>query len=69
MMITCHDVVPDDLNMSISVRPGVLVPEANNVTQFVHNNAKLIAVLANGDCLRAVATFTNKGTASKKKIH
>lgn len=52
--------------MIVTVRPRVLMPEANDVTQFVHNNAKLVTVLAYGDSLGPVATTTHIGTTPNK---
>jgi hypothetical protein len=40
------------------------VPEANHVTQLMHNNAKLVTVLPNRNCLWSIATLPNKRTAS-----
>lgn len=53
MDATSLDVVPDDADVLVAVGPGVLVPEADHVTQFMHHDPKLIAVLPNGDGLRA----------------
>ena len=51
--LTWLNVVPDDADVLVTVRPRVLVPEADHVTQLVHHNAKLVAVLADGDGLGA----------------
>lgn len=64
--LTWLDVIPDDGHMIVTVRPRVLMPEANDVTQFVHHNAKLVTVLAYGDSLGPVATTTHIGTTPNK---
>lgn len=66
LSLTWLDVVPDDSHMIVTVRPCVLVPEANDVTQFVHHDAKLVTVLAYGDSLGPVATTTHIGTTPNK---
>lgn len=38
----------------------MLVPETDNMSQLVHDNAKLVAIFANRDCLRSGASFTNE---------
>ena len=56
--------------MLVTVRPRVLVPESYHVTQLVHHDAELVAVLADGDGLRPVASLAHKGTTTEngKKI-
>lgn len=56
------DVIPDDGHMIVTIRPRVLMPEADDVTQFVHHNTKLVTVLAYGDGLGPVSTTTHIGT-------
>lgn len=65
--LTWLDVIPDDGHVIVTVRPRVLVPEANDVTQFVHHNAELVAILAYGDSLGPVATTTHIGTTPNKE--
>jgi len=60
------DVVPDDGHVIVAVGPRVLVPEADDVAQFVHNDAELVTVLAYGDSLGPVATTTHIGTTPDK---
>lgn len=38
--------------MIVPVGSRVLVPEADDVSKFVHHDAKLVAILADGDGLR-----------------
>lgn len=57
---TPHYMSGDDFNVVIAIRSGVFVPKPNDVTQFVDNNSKLVAVLANADRLGATATFSYK---------
>lgn len=64
--LTWLDVIPDDGHVIVTVRPRVLVPEANDVTQFVHHNAELVTILAYGDSLGPVATTTHIGTTPNK---
>lgn len=63
-MLTGHYVVPDDLHVSVTVRPGMLVPETNNVTQFVNNYAELVAIFPDADCLRTVPSLSHERAAS-----
>lgn len=60
------DVIPDDGHMIVTVRSRVFMPEANNVTQFVYHDAKLVTVLAYGDSLGPIATTTHIGTTPNK---
>lgn len=64
--LTWLDVIPDDGHMIVTVRPCVFMPEANNVAQFVHHDAKLVTVLAYGDSLGPVAATTHIGTTPNK---
>lgn len=64
--LTWLDVIPDDGHMIVTVRPCVLVPEANDMAQFVHHDAKLVTVLAYGNSLGSVATTTHIGTTPNK---
>lgn len=66
MSLTWLDVIPDDGHMIITIRPCVLMPEANDVAQFMHHDAKLVTVLAYGDSLGTVATTTHIGTTPNK---
>ena len=50
---TGHDVVADDVDVVVSVRPRVLVPKADDVAELVDHYAQLVAVLADRDRLRA----------------
>lgn len=60
---TWLDVVSDDAYMLVSVRTCVFVPEADDVAEFMHHNAELIAVLSDGDGLRAAASPPHVGAA------
>ena len=60
--LTWLDVIPDDDHMIVTVGPRVLVPEADDVAEFVHHDAELVAVLSYGDGLGPVATTTHIGT-------
>lgn len=66
-VLSCHsnitwlDVVSDDAYMLVTVRTCVFVPEANHMAQFMHHDAKLIAVLSYRDGLRAAASPPHVG--------
>lgn len=45
--------------MAVPVRPRVLMPEADDMAQFMDHDAKLVTILADGDGLRAPATATH----------
>ena len=49
--------------MAVSVGSRVLVPEADDVTQLVDHDAKLVTVLADGDGLGAPAAAAHVGAA------
>ena len=49
------NVIPNDGHMVVPVRPRVLVPEADHVTQLVDDDAELVTVLPDRDRLRPVA--------------
>lgn len=66
LSLTWLDVIPDDGHVIVTVGPRVLVPEADDVTQFVHHDAKFVTVLAYGDSLGPVATTTHIGTTPNK---
>ena len=50
----------------IPVWPRVLVPESDDMSQFVNDNSKLIAVVADGYGLRPIASFADERTASAR---
>ena len=54
--LTRHDVLGDNVHVFIAIRPRVFVPEADHVTQFVHDDAEFVAVFADGDRLGPVTT-------------
>ena len=66
ILLTNHDVVPNDSDPLVPVGPCVLVPEPDDVAQLVDDDAKLVAVLADGDGLGAVAALANEGAATKE---
>lgn len=45
--LTWLNIVPDNADMFVTVRPRVFVPESNHMTQLVHHNAKLVTVFPN----------------------
>jgi len=52
------------VDVIVAIRSRVLVPEAHHVAEFVDDDAELVAVFADGNCLSAVAPLTYKRTAS-----
>lgn len=56
MDCTWLDVVSDDAHMFITVWPSVFVPEADDVAEFVHHDAKLITILSYGYGLRSTSS-------------
>lgn len=61
--LTCYYVPVNDLNVSVSVGSGVFVPEADDVSQLVDDDAELVAILADGDGLGPVATPAHERAA------
>lgn len=66
--LTEHNIVPYDLHVSIPIRSRVFMPEADHVTQLVHNYAEFVAVLANRDGLGTIASFANERAAPKENL-
>lgn len=64
--LTRHDIVTDDLHMTVAIRSRVLVPETNHVAQFVNHYAELVAILPDTYCLRTVPSFPDERAASAK---
>lgn len=62
-MRTWLDVLAHDGDVAVSVRPRVLMPEADDMTQFMDHNAELVTVLADGDGLGAPTTAAHVGAA------
>lgn len=60
---TWLNVVPNNADVFVSVRPCVFVPEPNHMTQFMHHNSKLVTVFANGYGLGATSTTAHIGAA------
>ena len=60
---TGQDVLEDDLYVVVAVGARVFVPEADHVTELVHHDAELVAVLADRDRLRPVAALSHERTA------
>jgi len=65
--LTWHNVFIDNFHVLVSIRPGVLVPEADHVTKLVNYDAELVTVLADTDCLVPVPALTHKRTTSGNK--
>lgn len=63
---TWLNVVLDNADVLVSIRPRVFVPEADDMTQLVHHNAKFITVFANRYGLGAPSTATHIRTAPGK---
>lgn len=59
--LTCLDVISDNTNMLIAVGTCMLVPEADHVAQFMHNDPKLVTILSYGDGLGTSAPPAHVG--------
>lgn len=59
--LTVHNIFSDDVDMLISVWSSVFMPETDNMSQFVDDNAELVAVFSDADCLGTVSSFSNEG--------
>lgn len=59
--LTVHNIFSDDVDMLISVWSSVFMPETDNMSQFVDDNAELVAVFSDADCLGAVSSFSYEG--------
>lgn len=60
---TWLDVLTNNGHVGVPVRPCVLMPEADDVTQLVHHNAKFVTVFPNGDGLRSPSSAPHVGAA------
>ena len=65
-MHTWLDVLAHDGDVAVSVGPRVFVPEADDMTQFMDNDAELVTVLANGDGLGAPTTRSEERRVGKE---
>lgn len=61
---TWLDVVPDDADVLVSIRPCVFVPEADHMSQLVHHDAKFVTVFTDGYSLGASSSASHVWTAS-----
>ena len=43
----------------LPVRPGMFVPESHHMSQLVHHDTKLVAVLSDRDCLGVLFLVNN----------
>lgn len=66
IFLTGHNIDFVDNHVVLAIWSCVLVPEADYVTKLVNNNSKFIAILADGNRLRTLATFSHKRTATLK---
>lgn len=66
---TCFNIVLDNCNKFTSVRPGMFVPEADSVTNLVHYNSKLVAVLPYRNPLAPIPLPSNVGTATVRRVN
>lgn len=62
-------VLSNNADVCVPVGTCVFMPEADHMTEFVNNNSKFIAVLANGDSLGSITSPTHIRTTSTKKKH
>ena len=68
MIDTGHNVLADDVDVVVAIGSGMFVPEADDVTQLVDDDAELVAILADGYGLRPVAPFAHEGAASNSDM-
>lgn len=67
-MFTCHDILGDDLHISVTIRPSMLMPEAHNMAELMNHNSQLVTVLADTDRLWTVSSLPHKrATTGRKK--
>lgn len=59
-LLTAHNVVANNLHVTVPVGSRVLVPKSHDMAQLVHDNAKFVAVLSNAYCLRPIAPLADK---------
>jgi hypothetical protein len=62
--LTGHDVRVNYFDVLIPIGSGMFMPESNNMTQFMDDDAELVAVFPDTDGLSAASSFANKRTAS-----
>lgn len=67
-VLTDYDVISHDLHVVVAIGPGVFVPEPDHVSELVHDDAELVAVLSDGYRLWTVAALADKRTASGKRV-
>lgn len=60
---TWLDVLTNNGHMGIPVGTCMFMPEANDVTQLMHDNAEFVTVFPNGDGLRSPTSAPHIGTA------
>ena len=54
----------DDFNITVAVRAGMFVPKSDHVAEFVHDDAKLVAILPDRNRLGPITTTTDERTAA-----
>lgn len=62
--LTTHNIIADDLYMTITIRSCMLVPKSNDVTQFVYNYTEFVTVFSNANSLRSVTSLSNERATS-----
>jgi hypothetical protein len=60
---TCEDVLGDYVHVIIAIGPSVLVPKADDMAEFVHDNTEFVAILANRNRLRSIASSAHERAA------
>jgi len=64
ILLTTHNVIADDLYVTVTIRTCMFVPKSNNVTQLVYNYTKFITIFADANSLRSVTSLSNERTTS-----
>lgn len=68
VLLAVHNVARNDLHVLVSVGSRMLVPEADDVAELVDDDAELVAVLADADGLRTVASLADEGAATARAL-
>lgn len=58
LLLTTHNIFSDNINMVISIRPGVFMPKTYYMPQFVNNDSKFITVFSNTNSLSPISPLS-----------
>ena len=54
--------------MSVTIRPCMLVPKADDVTELVYDYSKFVAIFSDTNGLWSISSLADEGTTSVKQI-